>query len=142
YAMTVVDDVQDLPLLGLRLIHAISGDGPNQLLLLGDGQQQAHSGGWCLSDAGIPLRGRRDTLQRNYRNRDAIAAHAQGLTARNRCDDVRTAPAAATPSAVALRTDGHVVEWSGSAKQQPAALRTALHGLTAQLPATHAPAWD
>src|SRR5699024_4897297 len=87
YVMTVVDDVQDLPLLGLRLLHAISGDGPNQLLLLGDGQQQAHSGGWCLSDAGIPLRGRRDTLQRNYRNRDAIAAHAQGLTARNRFDD-------------------------------------------------------
>ncbi|MHA6802588.1 UvrD-helicase domain-containing protein [Salinifilum ghardaiensis] len=138
YAMAVVDDVQDLTPLGLRLVHAISGDGPNQLLLVGDGQQQIHSGGWCLADAGVPLRGRHEVLRWNYRNREALAADARRIDAGNRFDDVHTASAA---PAVPLSGGGQVVEWSGGAEHQQQALLDGLAELTARAHSGARPAW-
>jgi hypothetical protein len=57
YAAVIVDEVQDLTLVGLRLLHALVGDTPNGLLLVGDGQQAVYPGGFRLSDAGIEIRG-------------------------------------------------------------------------------------
>jgi hypothetical protein len=70
YAMVVVDEVQDCTLMELRLVHQIAGGGRDApLLLVGDGQQQVYAGGWRLSDAGIPLPGRRGRVLRTNRHR-------------------------------------------------------------------------
>lgn len=37
YAAVIVDEVQDLTLVGVRLLHTLIGDAPNGLLLVGDG---------------------------------------------------------------------------------------------------------
>lgn len=44
YAAVIVDEVQDLTLVGVRLLHALVGDVPNGLLLVGDGQQTVYPG--------------------------------------------------------------------------------------------------
>ncbi|WP_280463590.1 UvrD-helicase domain-containing protein [Nocardia carnea] len=89
YALVVVDEVQDLTLQELRLVHRIAGGGPDApLLLVGDGQQQVYPGGWRLSDAGIPIRGRGNVLRTNYRNREAILNYVQQIEAGNTVDDL------------------------------------------------------
>jgi hypothetical protein len=39
YSAVIADDAQDLPLVGLQLLAALAGDGPDRLLLLADGDQ-------------------------------------------------------------------------------------------------------
>lgn len=93
YALVVVDEVQDFTLMELKLVHRIAGGGPGaQLLLVGDGQQQVYAGGWRLSDAGIPLRGRGRVLRTNYRNREAVLRFAQRVEASNIVDDLDGGP--------------------------------------------------
>ncbi|MEU5851254.1 UvrD-helicase domain-containing protein [Saccharopolyspora shandongensis] len=127
YTAVVVDEVQDLTLIGLRLVHAISGDGPNQLLLVGDGQQQVYAGGWRLSEAGISLQGRGEILRRNYRNRTAIVEQAGELDAVNRFDDLDGGPTVPLRSALPVLRGGRVVEWQGD--DQDEALVSALRRL-------------
>ncbi|MFF9980355.1 UvrD-helicase domain-containing protein [Streptomyces erythrochromogenes] len=55
YAAVIVDEVQDLTLVGVRLLHALVGNAPNGLLLVGDGQQSVYPGGFRLTDAGIDI---------------------------------------------------------------------------------------
>ncbi|HEY3867104.1 MAG TPA: UvrD-helicase domain-containing protein [Actinocrinis sp.] len=77
YAAVVVDEVQDLTLTGVRLLHTLVGDVPNGLLLIGDGQQAVYPGGYRLTDAGIAVSGGRAmVLGTNYRNRAEILAAA------------------------------------------------------------------
>lgn len=127
YAAVVVDEVQDLTLVGLRLVHAISGSGPNQLLLIGDGQQQVFAGGWRLSEAGIALRGRGEVLRRNYRNRAAIVTAAAELDAVNRFDDLDGGPPVNLRSALPVLPGGEVVRWNGADQRE--AVLAALRGL-------------
>jgi superfamily I DNA/RNA helicase len=46
YAAVITDEIQDLTLTGLRLLHLLVGDVPNGLLLIGDGQQAVYPGGF------------------------------------------------------------------------------------------------
>ncbi|WP_083914239.1 UvrD-helicase domain-containing protein [Nocardia concava] len=114
YDMVVVDEVQDMTVLGLRLVHALTGNAPNALLLVGDGQQKIYAGGWRLSDAGIPIIGRGEVLRVNYRNCQAVLALAASLEGRVGIDDLEGAAGIAlSHSDVAL--DGGIAEtWSGS----------------------------
>ncbi|MFJ5954030.1 UvrD-helicase domain-containing protein [Streptomyces noursei] len=85
YEAVIVDEVQDLTLVGVRLLHALVGDVPNGLLLVGDGQQAVYPGGFRLSDAGIDIRGDRgQVLRTNYRNSKQILDTALTVVA----DDV------------------------------------------------------
>src|SRR5690606_30945869 len=102
YAAVVVDELQDLTLTGLRLVLAISGHGPDQLLLVGDGQQQIYPGGWRLSEAGINLQGRGEVLTRNYRNRRAVAEQAAKVAAINGFEDFNGGPSVNLRSAETL----------------------------------------
>jgi hypothetical protein len=68
YAAVIVDEVTDLNLLGLRLVRLLAGDGPDSLLLIGDGRQAVYPGGARLHDAGIDVTGRAVVLRDNYRN--------------------------------------------------------------------------
>jgi hypothetical protein len=113
YSAVVVDEAQDLTLIGLRLVHAISGSEPNQLLLVEDGEQQVFTGGWRVSEAGIPLQGCDEALERNYRSRMAIAEYAAGVDAVNRFDDLDDHPTVALRSAQVALGGGRVDRWQG-----------------------------
>ncbi len=64
----LVDEVQDLPLVAMRLCALLAGDRPNALFLVGDGQQAIYPGGFTLAEAGISVAGRSVDLRVNYRN--------------------------------------------------------------------------
>ncbi|WP_406296536.1 UvrD-helicase domain-containing protein [Embleya sp. NBC_00888] len=82
YTCVIVDEVQDLTLVGVRLLHALVGDAPNGLLLIGDGQQAVYPGGFRLADAGIDIRGDRGQVLRvNYRNRAKVLRSALAVVA-------------------------------------------------------------
>ncbi|MFT2017064.1 UvrD-helicase domain-containing protein [Streptomyces sp. 796.1] len=89
YAGVIVDEVQDLSLVGVRLLHAVVGDVPNGLLLIGDGQQAVYPGGFRLSDAGIDVRGDRgQVLATNYRNSREILEAALQVVADDAFEDI------------------------------------------------------
>ncbi|MFG3258110.1 UvrD-helicase domain-containing protein [Streptomyces sp. NPDC048172] len=77
YTSVIIDEAQDLPQIGVQLVHALIGDEPNGLLLVGDGQQAVYPGGFRLSEAGVDVRGGRGVvLRRNYRNAPQILSAA------------------------------------------------------------------
>lgn len=89
YAAVIVDEVQDLTLVGVRLVHALVGDAPNGLLLVGDGQQAVYPGGFRMTDAGIDIRGDRgQVLRTNYRNSKDILDAALAVVAEDSFEDI------------------------------------------------------
>jgi superfamily I DNA/RNA helicase len=81
YTAVLVDEVQDLSRVGVQLLHALGGDGPDGLLLIGDGQQAVYPGGFTLAEAGINVRGRSTVLETNYRNASRIIETAVAVVA-------------------------------------------------------------
>lgn len=79
YTSVVVDEAQDLSCQGMRLLHALAGDRPDGLLIVGDGQQAVYPGGFTLKEAGISVAGRSTVLSRNYRNGSEIVRAAMDL---------------------------------------------------------------
>ena len=91
WAGVVVDEVQDLPLVGLQLLHELAGrDRVDGLLVVGDGQQAIYPGGFRLSDAGISVTGRAVVLRTNYRNTAEILAAARSVVAKDDFEDLET----------------------------------------------------
>ncbi|MFI1101948.1 UvrD-helicase domain-containing protein [Streptomyces melanogenes] len=89
YGAVIVDEVQDLTLVGVRLLHTLVGDAPNGLLLVGDGQQAVYPGGFRLADAGIDIRGDRGQVLRvNYRNSKQILDAALAVVADDAFEDI------------------------------------------------------
>ncbi|WP_258342693.1 3'-5' exonuclease [Saccharopolyspora gregorii] len=124
-AGVVVDEVQDITLVGLRLLHTMAGD---RLLLVGDGQQQIYAGGWRLSDAGIPIKGRGEVLRTNYRNASRILEWAQRFDATNQVDDLDGAAGFSLRESVATLRGGEVVSWSDRPEGLEEALVDAVRG--------------
>ncbi|GAA2777785.1 UvrD-helicase domain-containing protein [Saccharopolyspora taberi] len=129
YAAVVVDEVQDITLIGLRLLREVAGDGPNGLLLVGDGQQQIYPGGWRLSDAGIPVRGRGEVLRTNYRNASRVLDMARRFDATNQVDDLDGDVGVLLREAVATFRGGQALSWRGDRAGHEDALLAALRGL-------------
>ena len=88
YDAVIVDEVQDLTCVALQMLHALVGDRPDGLLLVGDGQQSIYPGGCSLAEAGISVVGRSSILQRNYRNRAEILRYALSLIDDDDFDDL------------------------------------------------------
>jgi len=88
YVAVLADEVQDLNLLGLQLLHALVGDAPDGLTLVGDGQQAVYPGGFTLAEAGISVGGRSTVLRINYRNTRPILDYATRLVADDQFDDL------------------------------------------------------
>ena len=89
YAAVIADEVQDLSVTAIRLLHALVGDAPNGLLLVGDGQQSVYPVGFPLAEAQIAIRGARaETLRRNYRNADEILRTAIRIAGQDPYDDL------------------------------------------------------
>ncbi len=68
YSAVVVDNVEDLPLVALELVHLLAGDGPDRLLLIDDGQQASYAGADTLAAAGITLSAPASQLADDHRS--------------------------------------------------------------------------
>lgn len=79
YAAVVLDELQDAHPSSLRLLHALSGDGPDRLFLAGDGYQRIFRRPVPLSRMDIPVVGRSRHLRLNYRTTSGIRAAAVEL---------------------------------------------------------------
>jgi superfamily I DNA/RNA helicase len=88
YVAVVVDEVQDLSCAAVRMLHALVGDRPDGLLLIGDGQQSVYPGGFTLQEAGVAVTGRAVVLRHNYRNTEEILDAASAVVARDRFSDL------------------------------------------------------
>lgn len=109
YAAVIVDEVQDLNLLGVQLLHALVGDRPDGLLLIGDGQQAVYPGGFTLSEAGISVAGRSSVLRVNYRNTAEILDLAWRVVAGDSYDDLDGTSETGTRDVQVSRTGGMTV---------------------------------
>lgn len=106
YGAVVVDEVQDLNLVGLQLLYAIAGDGPDGLVIIGDGQQAVYPGGFTLSEAGISVTGRAAVLRANYRNTAEILEVAERVVAQDSYDDLEGTPSDGRRNTEAQRHGG------------------------------------
>ncbi|HEY2279224.1 MAG TPA: 3'-5' exonuclease [Streptosporangiaceae bacterium] len=119
----IVDEVQDLTCVGLQFLHALVGDRPDGLLMVGDGQQSVYPGGFTLSEAGISVVGRSTVLNRNYRNGERILRYALAVVAGDQFDDLDTEPVRGRRDLQAARPGGTVVEVTGGRVAQGARMR-------------------
>ena len=91
YRAAIVDESQDLTLVGLQFIQALVNgpglDGPDGLFLVGDHAQKIYPGGFTLAQAGVDVRGRSAVLRVNYRNTRPIIDAAMACTGSERVDD-------------------------------------------------------
>jgi len=79
YGSVIVDEAQDLSCETIRMLHALVGDAPDGLTLIGDGRQTIYPGGYTLAEAGISLAGRGVVMSTNYRNTAEILGFAAGM---------------------------------------------------------------
>jgi AAA domain/Nuclease-related domain len=127
YSAVIVDEVQDITCVGLRLLHALVGDAADGLLLVGDGQQSVYPGGFTLAEAGISVSGRATVLDRNYRNAAAILDRALEVVRDDVFDDLEAAALPGTRQVRAARPGGQVLQVRASdVASQRAALVEAL----------------
>ena len=91
YSGVIIDEVQDLNLISLQFLDALSGDGPNRMLILGDSRQSVYPGGFTLAEAGINVTGRAHILRENYRNTAQILGTAAALVADDAVIDIEGA---------------------------------------------------
>lgn len=131
YAAVIVDEVQDLTLVGVRLLHALVGDAPNGLLLVGDGQQAVYPGGFRLSDAGVDIRGDRGQVLRvNYRNSKEILDAALAIVADDSFEDIDGLRTPGRRDVDLTYHDGHVIHLSKPTRtEHDQALLTSLQNL-------------
>lgn len=94
YAAVIVDEVQDISEVALRLLHSLVGDREDGLLLVGDTTQRIFTRGYSLRGLGIDIAGRGLVLRKNYRNTKQILEAAFPLVENEWKDDVAEAEAA------------------------------------------------
>ena len=109
YDAVIVDEVQDLSCVGVRLLHALVGDSSDGLLLVGDGQQAIYPGGFTLTEAGVSIVGRAQVLDRNYRNASAILHAALEVVGSDEYDDLDIDPETSTRHVDVEREGGTVI---------------------------------
>jgi len=125
YDTVIVDEVQDLSCVGLRILHALVGDSPDGLLLVGDGQQAVYPGGFTLAEAGVSVVGRSRVLERNYRNAGEVLRAALEVVSEDGYDDLDAERLLGARVVDNERDGGHVVRVvADSSDSQRAALLT------------------
>ena len=78
YSAVIVDEVQDLSDIELRIIKSLGEQG-GSLFLVGDGAQQIYKRGQSLKGIGIDISGRSFIIRKNYRNTAEIMKAAMAL---------------------------------------------------------------
>ncbi len=79
YSAVIADEAQDLSCASIRMLHALVGDAPDGLNLIGDGQQTIYPGGYTLAEADVSIAGRGVIMTRNYRNTAEIQEFADTM---------------------------------------------------------------
>ena len=93
YEAAIVDESQDLTLVGLQLVMALiqgsfEHDQPDGLFIVGDGAQKVYPGGYTLSQAGINIQGNSTVLRLNYRNPRSVIETAMACAGSELVDDL------------------------------------------------------
>lgn len=93
FRAALIDEAQDLTLVGLQLIRALVNgpkaiDRSDGLLVVGDGAQRIYAGGFTLRQAGVEVRGRTTVLRTNYRNTRQIIEAAMAVAGADAVDDL------------------------------------------------------
>lgn len=88
YDAVIVDEAQDLSCAMVSLLHALVGDRPDGLTLIGDGQQTIYPGGYTLGEVGISLAGRGVVLDVNHRNTAEVLAFAKQMVTDDQFMDI------------------------------------------------------
>lgn len=96
YAAVIVDEVQDISEIALRLLHSLVGNREDGLLLVGDSTQRIFTRGYSLRGLGIDIAGRGLVLRKNYRNTKQILEAAFPLVEQEWNDDIAQGEAGAT----------------------------------------------
>ena len=81
YSAVIVDEVQDLSEIGIKLLHSLVGNSSDGLLLVGDATQRIFTRGYSMRGLGIDIAGRGVVLRKNYRNTRQILEAAFPLVA-------------------------------------------------------------
>lgn len=90
YSAVVVDEAQDLSAAAMRMLHALVGDQPDGLTLIGDGQQSIYPGGYTLSELGISVAGRGVVFDVNYRNTREVLEFAGRMVEGDEYSDIES----------------------------------------------------
>src|SRR5690606_35662564 len=109
YRAAIIDEAQDLTLVGLQLVRALVNgpdgtDRPDGLQIVGDGAQRIYPGGFTLRQAGIEVRGRTAVLRMNYRNTREIMGAAMAVAGNQPVDDLGERFERKDAEAIALRS--------------------------------------
>jgi superfamily I DNA/RNA helicase len=96
YAAVIVDEVQDISEIALRLLYSLVGDREDGLLLVGDATQRIFTRGYSLRGLGIDIAGRGIVLRKNYRNTKQILEAAFPLIENEWKEDFTQAEVAAS----------------------------------------------
>lgn len=92
YRSALVDESQDLTLVALQFIRALTttdGKDPSDgLLLVGDAAQRIYAGGFTLRQAGVAVTGRSTILRTNYRNTAEILGAAMAIAGDEPVEDL------------------------------------------------------
>ena len=93
FRAAIVDESQDLTLVGLQLVRALVNgpegmDRPDGLFIVGDGAQKIYPGGFTLAQAGVNVRGNSSVLRVNYRNTRQVIETAMACTGSQFVDDL------------------------------------------------------
>ncbi len=100
YTAVIVDEAQDLSCAMIRMLHGLTGDRPDGLTLISDGQQTIYPGGYTLAEAGVAIQGRGVVLSDNYRNTAEIVEFAKSLVIGDQAPDIEGTAAADEPPTV------------------------------------------
>lgn len=118
----IVDEAQDLTCAQIRLLHSLTGDSPDGLTLIGDGQQSIYPGGYTLAEAGVSLAGRGVVMTVNYRNTAQIVDFAGRLVDGDEFADIEGGQRRSDPLETVTRTGPVPVLWRGSLPDAATAL--------------------
>lgn len=98
YSAVLVDEVQDISEVGLKLLNSLAEGRADSLLLVGDTTQRIFTRGYSLKGIGIDIAGRGVVLRKNYRNTRQILEAAFPLVASEWQQDVVSGDGTATDS--------------------------------------------
>ena len=85
YRTAIVDEAQDMTLVGMQLVRALVAGRPENpvpqdgLLILDDAAQRIYAGGFRLVWAGLNVKGRSEILKTNYRNTRPVVKAAKAV---------------------------------------------------------------
>lgn len=92
YRAILVDEAQDMSTTAFSLLRRIVPESPNDLFIVGDGDQRIYRRKVVLARAGVKIVGRSRRLRVNYRTTDEIRRYAVGLLEGRSIDDVDGEP--------------------------------------------------